>query len=263
MTSRTTTLIEAKAKVVTEFRLHGMANPVPLDDLAKRWGVVSIIEDDISSDGLLLSGRRGFTIVLNQSKSKARRRFSVAHELGHLLSYKCGVSASSNSLDPDPKEERLCDAIAAEILMPRLSFEEDAWMEGWSLRSLRTLSREYETSVPATARRMIELMPEPSFLSVWKPPYSPGGVPRLQWTDTHRSSYSVRNASLLPRHSLELIAEALDSSKIESGFIPVVDTKYKGARLTDFPAEALAWGRGDYRQAIVFHYPERTSLSRA
>ena len=260
-------LLDAKNEVVRRYRLEALQKPVPLEILAKNWGVVSIKTEAISSDGMLLPGRRGYTIILNQSKSRLRRRFSLAHEMSHLLLQKCGISNGSavnhrGSDESDGGEERLCDEIAAEILMPRLAFEEDAWMEGWSLRSLRILSREYETSMTATARRMVELMPEPALMSVWKPPNDNGDIPKLQWTDIRRSHHRVQNASFLPRERLRLITDALDSDKVESGCAPVVDTRRGAGRPTDVPAEALAWGRGEYRQVMVFYYPLRSQTGK-
>ena len=61
-------------------------------------------------------------------------------------------------------EERLCDQIAAEILMLSLAFEEDGWLEDWSIRGVSALARKYDTSITATARRMIDLMPEKALM---------------------------------------------------------------------------------------------------
>ena len=238
--------------------------------LSYRWGVTSVEERDIESDAMLLPDGSGYSIVLKRAHipSQGRRqRFSLAHELGHLLSQKfqepglrgnARLQIKHRNHDYTNEEEILCNRIAAEILMPRLVFQEDAWMEGWSLRSLRTLSPKYDTSLVATAKRMVELMPEPCLLSIWKPPHISNEIPRLQSYDTGRSHYGIRNASLLPRESLRLVTRALDSHKVESGFAPVVDTKHGTGRPIDVPAEALAWGRGEYRQVMVFHYPSRS-----
>lgn len=251
------TSVDAKLTVVREFRLEALPRPVAVDTLAKTWGVVTIRHEDISSHGLLLKGKRGYTIVLNRNTSKGRQRFSLAHESGHLLLYKSGYSDFSSGLEPDPAEEKLCDEIAAEILMPRLAFEEDAWMEGWSLRSLRTLSRIYDTSVPATARRIVRLMPETSIMAVWKLGNNIKNAPKLQWTDSQCSRFGVPSGSVVPPTSLELISRTLESSGVQTGSAPIIDTAYGNPRPIVVPAEALAWGRGEYRQAIVFYYPER------
>ena len=95
-------------------------------------------------------------------------------------------------------------------------------------------------------------------LSVWKPPNDNGDVPRLQWANTRRSRHRIQNASFLPRERLRLIADALASDKVESGFAPVVDTRHGAGRPIDVPAEALAWGRGEYRQVMVFYYSLRS-----
>ena len=257
-----------------EFRLEGLPRLVDLKVLALRWGVNSIEERDIGSEAMLLQAKDGYTIVLKKAShvgQLARQRFSMAHELGHLILLKSQQARLKGDADMMMKqrahgrnneEELLCDQIAAEILMPRLAFQEDGWMEGWSLRSLRTLSRLYRTSVPATAMRMVELMPEESLMGVWKPADKPRNSPALKWTDTRRSHFRVPSGSVVPLRSLEMVSRALTSESVQAGFAPVIDARYESPRPTNVPAEALAWGRGEFRQAIVFYYPERGTVGK-
>lgn len=251
-----------------EFRLAALPCLVDLKTLARRWGVTAIEEREIRSEAMLLPNREGYSIVLKtvDQPSRARRqRFSFAHELGHLLLQKSrqGMLRGNDRTSlkhrghghSNPAEERLCDQIAAEILMPRLSFQEDAWMDGWSLRNLRNLARKYDASVAATAIRMIDLMPEEALMGVWKL----GGDSNLnrKWSHTGKTAYRVPGG-VISNKRLGLLLRAWNSGQVESGTAPVVpDSRSGGINLRDVPAEAMAWGRGDYRQIFAYYYPGR------
>jgi hypothetical protein len=253
-----------KQQIVGRFRLEALPRPVNLEFLAKKWGVTSVEKQPIASDAMLLRGNNGYKIVLKEVEEPAhltRQRFSFAHELGHLLLQLSGYQKQSNLATKhrgsyrQDDEERLCDQIAAEILMPRIAFQEDGSKAGWSLESLRALSSKYQTSMPATAIRMVDLMPETSLLAVWRPPSDVNKVPKLQWSHAKSSRYRV--PSVLPRRRLWLIARAMNAHDVQSGIAPVVDKVHKAAVPPDVPAEALAWGQGEYRQVMIFYYPER------
>ena len=251
---------DAKSTVVTRFRLEALNWPVKLESLAKMWGVIAIERQPISSAGMLLPGRKGYKVILNENQSQERQRFSLAHELGHLLLQKCGMSGSisspkyRSSVDSNVAEEQLCDQLAAEILMPSMSFYEDGWMEGWSLKSLRTLASTYDTSLPATAVRMVDLMPEEALMGVWK--VSEEGKAALQWPHAGKTAYAIPSPSILSNDRMDLVGRAWNSFHVEEGVAPL---RLGRRNPVDVPAEAMAWGRDEYKQVMVFYYPERYS----
>ena len=244
-----------------EFRLEALPCLADLKTLAYRWGVTSIEEREIGSEAMLLPNRNGYGIVLKKAdrpNQLVRQRFSFAHELGHLLlqkSQQTGIALKYRGHGHSNAEERLCDQIAAEVLMPRLTFQEDAWLDGWSLRNLLDLARKYDTSVPATAIRMIDLMPEEALMGVWE--FGGNGKFNLKWSHTGKTDYRVPGGSISNKR-LGLAAQAWSSDQVESGTAPVVqDSRSGGINLLDVPAEALARGRDAYRQVLVYYYPGR------
>ncbi len=250
-------------EVVKIFGLMTLKRPVELEGLAKTWGVTSIERRPIGSEAILLPEGSGYKIVLKDepgSNRFVRQRFSFAHELGHLLLMKAGFGEQAN---PRTKhrginrsdEERLADRIGAEILMPRLAFIDDGEKAGWSLKTLTTLSKRYQTSLPATAIRMIDLMPETCQLAVWKPSANHTSPPKLDWSRTPGFRYGI--PSTVSRSRLWLIVRALNADGTQSGIAPIVDKVRPTAEPIDVPAEALAWSQGEYRKAMVFYYPER------
>ena len=252
-------------KVLESFSLESLQKPVDLADLAKSWGVTSIEMRAIDSDAMLLPESDGYKIVLkpvSEHFSATRQRFSFAHELGHLLLQLSGFQKQSNlatkhrAFNRHNQEEKLCDQIAAEILMPRRVFEVDAQRKRWSLMGLRAMSSVYSTSITATARRMIDLTPETCLLAVWKPSSISGGVPKLQWPYGGGYRYGVPG-SALPRRRLWLVTRALNARDVQTGIAPLVDMRRSTSAPPDVPAEALAWGQGEGRQAMVYYYPLR------
>ena len=248
------------------FGLESLPPRVDLEAFAAKWGVVSVEHRDISSDAMLLPGTDGYKVILKKASTpgeKARQRFSFAHELGHLLLNQSGYESKPGSApmhrsrNGADEEERLCDQIAAEILMPRTAFALDASNVGWSLQGIRKLTSRYGTSVPATARRMVALMPEQSLMGTWKPASSDSDSHKLQDSFGPTPNYGVPNARRIPRRRHWLIARADKSAEVECGVAPVINRSRPSGFPIDVPAEAWAWGKGEYRRVVVFYYPKR------
>lgn len=264
--SATSTKREILDKVIEIFSLDTLSRPVDLNELAREFGVSSVEVDAISSEAMLIPSAGGYKIVLKKSESAVgipRQRFSFAHELGHLLLRKLGYGGGSKSKpmhrnhDSGNDEEKLCDQIAAEILMPSAVFVTDAAKTGWELGGLGSLAKQYGTSIPATARRMIGLMPEPCVMGVWKPAAANSDTHILQQSFAPQSRYGVPSSTRLSRRRLWLIARASNSQKVESGILPLLDKNRSWAILPDVPADAWAWGREEFRRVMIFYYPER------
>ena len=250
------------SKIINEFRLATLPCGADLSVLAQSWGVSSIEELDIDLDAMLVPHDDSYIVVLKKVEQPfqfRRQKFSFAHELGHLLlqrSQNAGVAMKYRGHGYSNEEERLCDQLAAEILMPRMAFYEDGWMEGWSLKSLRALAGTYDTSIPATAVRMVDLMPEEALMGVWK--VSEEGKPTLQWPHSGKTTYAIPSPSIVADERLELVSRAWNSLNIEEGTAPV----RQGRRAPiNVPAEAMSWGRDEYKQVMVFYYPTRHTSS--
>jgi Zn-dependent peptidase ImmA (M78 family) len=107
--------------------------PIPMRQIAGKHAHVfqEVMEDDISGMLIPLSPPRNqkeWAIVVNQDHSQARQRFTLAHELGHILlhgyttphadrgyklRYRNSASATGSVL-----EEVEANQFAAELLMP-------------------------------------------------------------------------------------------------------------------------------------------------
>lgn len=97
-------------------RLMLSEQTINLSSLIVRFRDCDVLEVDIEGDGYclpagLLSDK---TLVIIPSKERGeRRRFTLAHELGHLACHYNGRRAAIRD------EERWCDTFASELLMPK------------------------------------------------------------------------------------------------------------------------------------------------
>lgn len=105
--------------------------PVPVEAVAEDLLGLHISEADLDGiSGLLYPSRR--RIVVNAGDPPARKRFTIAHELGHWVcqcqdgpEVSVFCRAEDVTLDPDAKAiEREANVFAAELLMPEPAVRE-------------------------------------------------------------------------------------------------------------------------------------------
>lgn len=114
--------------------------------------------------------------------SLERRRFSIAHEIGHWeqhrgQSFSCRVE--ERALDKAAKsKEREADDYASSLMMPTNLFKEGIATQkgGFSLAVISELGRIFKASFPAAAIRYVELSGEPVVLI-----FNGVGSPRRWW----------------------------------------------------------------------------------
>lgn len=99
-------------------------------------------------------------VFINGKDAKAAQIFTLAHELAHLWLGESGVSnirLDEEAPGPQVRVERVCNAVAAEVLTPQTQFL-DAWQAGVSLEeNVRVLSKNFKVSGVVIARRARDL----------------------------------------------------------------------------------------------------------
>ena len=129
--------------------------PTDLDALCARLNVAEIVDDDIPVVGTLCRENGTFRIVCATGQSAARRRFTIAHELAHVLFESSGPRAPRVGTEL----ERLCDMLAAEILMPRAVFQSALGGARVDSVAVKALASQFQTSLTATAIRCVDFRP--------------------------------------------------------------------------------------------------------
>lgn len=143
--------------------------PVPVDDLARQAGAEISFEpfDDGVVDGMLMR-QSGRTIIgVNALNARVRQRFTIAHELGHLVlhpqhefhvdkRYTVRFRNDNSSTGEDPAEVE-ANQFAAELLMPRDFVDRDwaALPDDLDIETaIAQLARRYGVSVQAMTIRL-------------------------------------------------------------------------------------------------------------
>jgi IrrE N-terminal-like domain len=125
-----------------------------LDALAHKLGVSEITEERLPFEGGLFRLEDGRLVIkLNTQSSFARKRFTLAHEIAHLLIG--AVPGFRKAHGSDPALERACDSIAAELLMPSDEAVEFVRRLGSpSPEKLRVIADKYAVSLHTAAIRV-------------------------------------------------------------------------------------------------------------
>jgi Zn-dependent peptidase ImmA (M78 family) len=148
------------------------APPVPVYDIAKGEGasiVVKHFNNEIS--GLLLRTGDEAIIAVEKGQPQARKRFTVAHELGHLVlhqgkelhvdtKFRVNLRSPESSTAEDV-EEIESNAFAAAVLMPEGFLQKDLSdfiLDIDDAEQIQSLAKRYEVSAQAMTLRLVNLL---------------------------------------------------------------------------------------------------------
>jgi Zn-dependent peptidase ImmA (M78 family)/transcriptional regulator with XRE-family HTH domain len=146
--------IEPIAEAVRTQWLLGM-NPIPeLIDVLETNGIrVFQVEDNGEGkfDGLMANVNEHPVIVISSKWSGDRQRFTMAHELGHLL--------LNGRLSSALNEEKACHRFAGALLLPEIAIKGElgTYRTKLELKELLLLKQEYGISMSAALRRAYDL----------------------------------------------------------------------------------------------------------
>lgn len=124
---------EKSLRVLQELSIEKL--PIDINKIAMHLGVKikeDLIDDSIS--GFLISKKGKNVIGINSNESQVRKRFTIAHELGHFILHSNKEDdlfiskihfRDEESSTGEMKREREANAFAAGILMPRFLIEKE------------------------------------------------------------------------------------------------------------------------------------------
>lgn len=158
------------AKFLREESGTGITPPIELEKIYNRFGIQIPVLEAIDQEGLLVDPERGL-ILIKEDDPTLRQRFSAAHEMIELLfvAHPLGKGWKSKQRGPfdESAKERMCNAGAAEILMPRESFLTRALSFGISYQSARQLAFEYRVSTTAALVQLVRICPGQHAVVLW------------------------------------------------------------------------------------------------
>lgn len=193
-------------EVLNEFGIDEIG-PVPVETIAVG---LDLIVDSKSIDGaegrLVRTSEKGMAVVDSKIQNPGKRRFVIAHELGHFLLHRdperlavCDEEALVDWHGRRPPEKEAND-FAAELLMPKDLFREEARWREMNADTIDTLKSVFEVSFTSAAIRYVELDVAPSAVV-----FSQDG--QIRWS---RSSDSFPYDWIPPRRKVREITGAAE-----------------------------------------------------
>jgi Zn-dependent peptidase ImmA (M78 family) len=190
--------------------------PVPVEDFATAVNIVDIRELDADGfEGALLTdaNKQKGVILYKAGTRKERRRFTIAHELGHFLmpshkgNQQCTAADLKESRRGNDHQRREAEAnrFAAGLLMPKPWFSRDMNRLGDAdVTHVMTLAKQYCTSLEATSNRYCELTDD-----ICAFVFAKDGVIRYMRTASNFPRLAVTAGDRLPDGCASLRAPAL------------------------------------------------------
>jgi len=239
--------------------LYELSLPVRLSHLALQRGVVDIYKKQMNFDGIISANSKGsYIIQVNRDHPESRRRFTIAHELGHTFFFELDGGIGQRVRDTNlygisrsDSEEVLCNYAAAEILMPRRQFGAMIRDSGPSSESIIRLARSFNVSLQAVSKRALQLLPYKLVIILWQ--YNP--------TDkTYHSKWATGVTLTNRRATVRLVVGPQDPA---FKFFHAQDN-YRGrvwisldGPLEDYFVDAIAWRNGTTRKVLTVFVLER------
>lgn len=150
----------------------GESLPVPVEEIAAKLGAAVVYEAmDRGVSGLLVRDAESTVIGVNSTHADVRQRFSIAHEIGHLVLHRgrpmvvdhvrLNLRDERSSTATD-YEEIQANAFAAELLMPqdlvlRALRDIDPERSGSEARLVADLAHVFAVSEQAMEYRLVNL----------------------------------------------------------------------------------------------------------
>lgn len=205
-------------KLVIEILKHepDLTIPVPIERLSAQLDITDITRLTTAGfeGGLVTDANKHSGVILyNQASPPKRRRFTIAHELGHFLMPSHLPDANGRLLcsqsdmfllgvDEQDRRRRMeveANRFASLILLPPSSFRRDAnQSKDPDLRHIAALSEQYKVSMEAVSRAYVTYRAEPVGVIVTQ--Y--GRVLRLYRDDRRFPFITVPSNSPVPQRSL-------------------------------------------------------------
>lgn len=129
-----------------------------LPELVRDMGIYVVLEKPVgSAEAMSLSLTRDF-IFIDPRVSGGRQRFTLGHELGHILLDHGAFPCSAQDIHGVSKDafEAAADAFSANLLLPSRLFRADIKPVHFQIDELSALADLYEVSLTATAIRFTQ-----------------------------------------------------------------------------------------------------------
>lgn len=143
----------------------GIESPQDIDLEAIAWTLGAAVKYRPldKCEAMIVGGERRALITVNSKAIPARRRFSIAHEIGHWHHHRgrilfCGARDIGNPADEALNPEKQADQFASDLILPTFMVRPRiVKMKRPTLAAVREIADEFEVSDTATLLKIIDL----------------------------------------------------------------------------------------------------------
>lgn len=176
---------KAKAKKIIEYYGFEEPNEIDLEIIAAGLDVfIDYKEIDGAEGRITHNGKRGYITINSKIQLEVKKRFIIAHELGHFnlhfhnSLYSCDAKVFSRWTSVnDPETE--ANTFAAELLMPESMFLKKTNSKYPSTNLIKQLASEFNCSIISTAFRYSDIGQHPTAIV-----YCQDG--KIKWSNSNK-----------------------------------------------------------------------------
>ena len=230
--------------------------PVDIKGIALSLGATSVGMADIPFAGVLLPSGDNFRILVNKNHDVVRQRFSIAHEIAHVLFNSSHIAMRQAPTSHVDELERKCEALAAILLMPDPAFSE--WSRGnrAGIEQIIELARSFLTSIQATAIRFVDVMEENCVLIVSEVKQSADSDLRVRWSHQNTKKHNGKPLYFVPNGMPMRVRTAQVAHRTNRIVTGSERLKLGGLRLKAY-TESKGFGLRGYRYVLTLVFPDR------
>jgi hypothetical protein len=150
--------------------LENIVFPLDVEEIALSVGIREIRQlDDEGFEGILVANpekTKGYISIASSIREHTRKRFTIAHELGHFLitthgnQFSCTSHDLNNFNDKNKIMEVEANQFAAELLMPEKYFAKEISNKAPSYALIQSLTDKFCSSLTSTLLRYKDLTDE-------------------------------------------------------------------------------------------------------
>ncbi|MFH1079150.1 MAG: ImmA/IrrE family metallo-endopeptidase [Pseudomonadota bacterium] len=209
--SRELKIREAEKKASEIIGSFGIYHPdhIRLDDIAFALGV-QIREGLLrgASARLIRVGSHAVIRIPNTEANIARKRFSIAHELGHFVLNHEGMSLEIACTEKDMMnwysvdKETEANFFASELLMPEALVKQRCDVREVNLEPAKNIAAAFQTSLTSATIRFVKFCPEPCALICSEDSKIKWSVKSAEWWPFIRTGQKLDKRSLAIEHYL-------------------------------------------------------------
>jgi hypothetical protein len=227
---------------------------IAVEAIAQYCGATVVYEELQGCEAQIIGSDNRAIIGVKRDALRSRQRFSIAHELGHwirdrgkLAGFTCTAKSFVSEWSREGKDnpERRANRFAADLLLPEKMFKPDARDREMTFATASLLAARYETSLTATALRLVELGSFPAMLVCTEggrrkwfvPSRDVRGLWPVDSIGTDSAAYDLLHGTSGPEGAVEVAASSWIDRAEASRYVLCEDSK----RVGDFVLSLLWW----------------------